>query len=291
MSRRLRWPATCAVLLACMVPACEGPPLLILPTALPNGIASIPYTTALMSDAEGSTSFRLIAGELPNGLALDPDTGMLTGTPTQAGSFGFAIEARQGGFTVRVGTREFGLTIIPRLQLSGVLPAARQAEEFDEVLNVTGGVAPYTFQVIGLPGGIGFNNNTGAFSGTPTQPDDGRNIRVTVSDSGVPMQSITRDLFFEIKPLAVSIDTTNLPNGITGIPYSAEVEAIDGLLPYSFSVIEGVLPNGLSLPNDRRTGAISGIPTMAGTFTFTIQVIDSDGPATVAAREFTVTIN
>ncbi len=291
MTVRQRWSAICAALMACVAAACEGPPLLILPTTLPNGIEAAAYSTSLMSDADGGANFTLIAGRLPTGLQLSSSTGMLTGTPIETGSFAFAIEARQGGFTVRVGTRDFALTIIPELQLAGSLPAARQAEEYDEMLTATGGVAPYTFQVIGLPGGIGFNNDTGMFSGTPTQPDDGRVIRATVSDSGAPMQTVTRDLFFEVKPLAVSITTNDLPNGITGIPYSAEVVAEDGLQPYSFSIVEGVLPNGLSLPNNRRTGVISGTPSVAGTFNFTIEVTDSDSPPTTASREFSVTIN
>lgn len=64
------------------------------------------------------------------------------------------------------------------------------------------------------------------------------------------------------------------PPGSIGSSYSAQLEASGGTPPYTFSIISGSLPPGLSL--DTSTGAITGSPTTIGTFPFTAQVVDSD---------------
>jgi hypothetical protein len=48
--------------------------------------------------------------------------------------------------------------------------------------------------------------------------------------------------------------------------------AAGGVKPYKWSVSTGAVPSGLTLAND---GTLSGSPTAAGTFTFTIQTSDS----------------
>ncbi|MCB9855540.1 MAG: putative Ig domain-containing protein [Phycisphaerales bacterium] len=277
--------------LCATIGACEGPLLVILPTTLPDGIEGSSYSQALMTDAGGGEDWQIISGSLPLGLVLERSSGFIAGVPAETGVFSFSVVASQGGFTIRSGERSFGLTILPKLTLGATIDAARQNEPYSEQLDVNGGTPPYSYQLVGLPGGIIFNDTDGTFSGTPTQPDSGRTIRATVSDSGVPPQVVTRDLFFEIKPPAVMITTTTLPDGTTGIFYSQEVMAVAGFTPYSFAITAGVLPNGLSLPTNRRTGVISGIPTQAGSFTFTIEVTDDDSPASMDAREITLVIN
>lgn len=45
----------------------------------------------------GSGPFSLVSGSLPPGLAINPTTGQITGTPTQAGSYSFDYESTSGG--------------------------------------------------------------------------------------------------------------------------------------------------------------------------------------------------
>lgn len=63
-----------------------------------------------------------------------------------------------------------------------------------------------------------------------------------------------------------------LPGGVVGQSYSAQLAAAGGVAPYTWS-FTGTLPSGLTL--DPATGLMSGIPTAAGTFGFTVQVTDS----------------
>ena len=82
------------------------------------------------------------------------------------------------------------------------------------------------------------------------------------------------------------IVTNNLFNGKVGQFFSQTLQAIGGNPPYTWTATDS-LPNGLSL--DSSTGIISGTPTQAGTFTFTIQVKDSNN--NTSTKEFTLTIN
>ncbi|RIJ70551.1 hypothetical protein D1871_18355 [Nakamurella silvestris] len=72
---------------------------------------------------------------------------------------------------------------------------------------------------------------------------------------------------------AVHITTPSLPGGTVGVGYSSPVAAT-GTGPITFEVSSGSLPPGLSIDPD--TGLISGSPTQAGVFTFTVKALNSD---------------
>ena len=84
----------------------------------------------------------------------------------------------------------------------------------------------------------------------------------------------------------ITVNPATLPNGIVGSPYNATISATGGAAPFAFSVTGGALPGGLSL--GPTTGAITGTPTLAGTFNFTITATDSNGCA--GSRAYTVMI-
>lgn len=67
----------------------------------------------------------------------------------------------------------------------------------------------------------------------------------------------------------LEIVTEVLPDGRVGVPYSAELE-VDGD-DDEYLVLSGDLPPGISFSDD---GEFFGTPTVAGQFTFTIEVLD-----------------
>ena len=67
--------------------------------------------------------------------------------------------------------------------------------------------------------------------------------------------------------------TTNLTVGTIGVPYTSTLSASGGLAPYSWALVGGSLPPGLSLSSD---GTISGTPTISGRYPVTFAVTDSN---------------
>ncbi len=80
------------------------------------------------------------------------------------------------------------------------------------------------------------------------------------------------DIFSYMGLAPLNVTTNSLPGGTTGQLYQAQLAAGGGAPPYSWSVSSGNLPPGLTLSG---TGVITGIPTSAGNFSFTVQVTDT----------------
>jgi hypothetical protein len=88
---------------------------------------------------------------------------------------------------------------------------------------------------------------------------------------------------------AVQISCTPLPLGTECQTYSARALSVEGgTAPFTWSVATGTLPPGLTL--DPGSGAITGTPTAAGTFDFTVMVVDSTQPSLTATQTQTITI-
>ena len=102
------------------------------------------------------------------------------------------------------------------------------------------------------------------------------------------LTQLVLDISSYFAPIKPSIATNALPSGILQTPYSASLQATDGLPPYTWSLTAGSLPAGLSLSS---SGVISGTPITAGTSNFKVQVSDSESPpaATSALLSLPVT--
>ena len=181
---------------------------------------------------------------------------------------------------------------VPRpnpLMVSTDLPNARIGEPYSHTFAVSGGVEPYTYALVGLPGGLNFNATTGTIAGTPGVVHTGYTLEVTVTDSGSPVQQAVELVTLRVKPPAVRITTTQLPNGTVGVAYSASLLSEGGLFPLKWSITAGVLPDGLRLNRD--LGVIVDTPTAAGNWTFEITVTDSDDPPTSDMQTLSIEIS
>jgi hypothetical protein len=119
----------------------------------------------------------------PNGVVFNTTTGVLSGTPTQAGIFSLTITVSNGIGTGA--TQDFTLGV-RGLQVSTVaLPAATRGTPYSYQLKASGGVTPYTWKKAGaLPTGLTLSA-AGVLSGTPSTALAARtfSIGVSVSDS------------------------------------------------------------------------------------------------------------
>ena len=227
---------------------------------------------------------------LPPGLTLNQN-GTLIGVPTTSGTYLFFVKATDRGGVPVIGqppplsvtSTLFTVIINPAQPLSVTttsLPPGTVNQPYNISLSAKGGATPYTWSVTpnSLPPGLGLNTSTGKISGTPTSVGSFP-LTATVQDSSVPVQAASSGpLTISIQsPVGLHITTASLPPGMTATSYSATLTASGGVPPYTWSVINGQLPAGLTL--ESQTGLVSGIPILLGTSTFTVQVQDSAGGA------------
>lgn len=167
---------------------------------------------------------------------------------------------------------------------------------YEQVLLASGGQTPYTWTLTGgsLPPGLSLQTN-GIISGTPTLASgvtypNTYNFSVKVTDSQTPTAAFnTLGTSIIINP-ALSFPSATLPSVVVGNNYLATVAAAGGISPYTYNVVFGSLPDGLTLTSSGTTaGTISGTPTTAGTFNFTIQATDSVSETATAAFSIVIT--
>jgi hypothetical protein len=128
------------------------------------------------SGGEGTFTWSIAEGALPAGLVLAPD-GTVTGTPTLAGRFAFAVAVTdRESRTARVNAT---LVVAPKLAITTLkLLPAKVGRAYRGKVAKVGGVAPTIWTVRGkLPKGLKFAPKLGLFLGAPSQKGT---FRVTV---------------------------------------------------------------------------------------------------------------
>lgn len=159
------------------------PSITITQTSLPGGTVGTSYNQMLTANGgNGSYSFSVTSGALPQGVTLKGAT--LSGTLTAAGTYNFTITATDGNNCP--GSQSYSVTVgCPTIDLTPTsLPTGTYNSLYTSTaLAPTGGTAPYTFTVTGLPTGMTANATTSnvTIAGTPTQSGT-FNVVVKVTD-------------------------------------------------------------------------------------------------------------
>lgn len=274
--------------LALALAACGGP-LTITPTTLPPGAVGIPYHAALASTGDKPIAWHVESGALPDGVTLSSSTGDLDGTPTSPGTFDFTVKSTEDGtLHSNDGHASFEVVILPKLVVENAVPTAQAGQTYAHAVQVSGGVGPYTVAVRGLPAHFTFDATTNEIHGSPDLAGQ-YTIEIDVTDSGTPQQTAVSKPVLTIRPVKVSIEETALPDATHGTFYSETLHTVSGAGPFQWSIVDQVLPDGLSL--DPSTGTISGTPSRLGTFSFTLQVADQGSPPDTATQNLSITVH
>lgn len=260
--------------------------LLITTTSLAPGAVTVPYSQTLT--ASGGLmpyAWSLTSGRLPHGLTLNSSTGVISGTSLEEGTFAFTAQVRDANsFT---STRSLSITIVCNelLITTSSLLRARIGSPYSQTLAASGGLPPYAWSVSSgaLPTGLSLNSSTGEISGSPTA-DGAFDFTLMVTDAKSSLVIKPFSIAVHYEPPAVT--TLSMPPAVIDMPYEKALSVIGGLPPFTWSVASGALPNGLTL--NAATGAITGTPTAAGTFLFSVQVTDTRLSSSVRDLSLTV---
>ncbi|MBT8395990.1 MAG: hypothetical protein HKO65_19705 [Gemmatimonadetes bacterium] len=257
-------------------------PLAITSESLLDGKVGTAYSqTVSASGGSGVYSWSVLVGTLPDGLALDPSSGTISGIPTAEGTSDVTLQVASAGLTA---VKEFSISITPALSVTTTsLPNARVGIIYNFFLDADGGDGNFTWSVVAgvFPGGLNLHSGSGVISGTPNTAGIFP-FTIQVASAGL---TATADLTLGVYEFLV-VTTTSLPDGQFGQPYSATFTASGGDGAYTWDLSGGTLPQGLSLGAD---GVVSGTPTWRGTFNLTVRVRSGDGQATF--KSLSITIN
>jgi lysophospholipase L1-like esterase len=262
----------------------------------PVATVNVPYSyTPTTGGGVEPYTWSVASGELPAGLTLDEATGTISGTPTTVGSSSVTLRLADSSQPVAqsiTASATLSVEAAPPLQIeSEGLPGATNGEPYRAVVFVSGGSEPYAFSIThgSLPAGVTLEPGSGVLAGIP-ETEGSFEVTLKVSDASNPSQSSSATFKLTVgAPPPLSIETSELAEATAGDNFSQALIAAGGTEPYRWSVTSGALPPGLSLSES--SGEISGTPSEAGTFTFTVRASDSSKVAQSASVTLSLTVN
>jgi CSLREA domain-containing protein len=254
------------------------------PTTLPNAQAGIWYSQSVGVSAPGTYSYQVWQGNLPPGMTLDAQTGQITGLATVTGTYNFSLRALGADNCSHLQPYTI-LVVCPAITVTPTtLPGGTVGTAYNQTISATP-AGNYTFAVSSsaLPPGLSLSA-AGLLSGTPTATGT---FNFTVRAAGFSTCDQTRSYTVTIATSCAAITLPALPNSKVGVSYYGNLATTTPSGSYTFSVVSGTLPPGLVI--DNLFAALTGKPTLAGTYNFTLKATRSNG--CTGTRAYSVIIN
>jgi uncharacterized delta-60 repeat protein len=243
------------------------------------GGLNVPFAY-LITATNTPTSFN--ATGLPAGLSVNTATGVISGTPTAAGSSAITLTATNPAGS---GTQALTFTVAqPVPVISSAAVATGRAGVVFAGYTTTATNSPTSFALASgaLPAGLSLNPANGQITGTPSASGT-FNVTLTATNAGGT--SVAFPVSFRIAAAATVPVVTSSPvaTGRVGEAFSYQTTA--SFSPTGFAAV-GPLPGGLSI---NATGLVSGTPTTAGRFTMSLTATNADGTSAPLVVQVTIT--
>jgi hypothetical protein len=252
--------------------------------SLPAVVKGTAYAQTLAADGgAGTKTWSVTDGKLPDGLSLDSASGAITGTPTTNGDFVFTVKVADA--SPSPDTKQLLIRVVDPLVFGPLSARARVAEvgiPFTATLTGTGGTQPYAWSVTGLPAGLALDPVSGVISGIPSAAGLAR-LNLTLTDANGFTNTVAVGLSV-VAPLTFA--TKGSITVTAGRSFALTFVRRGGARPFKWAVVSGKLPKGVGL--NRRTGTLSGIPSVAGKYRFRIGVTDALGGSSTKPLVFSV---
>ena len=166
--------------------------------------------------------------------------------------------------------------------LTSSLPSAMSFTSYSAQLSAQSGQPPYTWGLDAssapLPAALSIAANTGIITGTPTGAAGSYPLTFKVVDAAGNASTRALTLTIADAPLTITSAIPLAPASL-GKPYGYQLSAAGGRGSYAWSLASGSLPSGLTLS---AAGLISGTPTKATTYSFTVRVTSGTTSVTKA---------
>ena len=238
--------------------AAGSPPVIVTTTNVVNLFAGVSYSNAYTIDATTTnapvTSYG--ASNLPTGLSVNTNTGVISGMPTQLVTNRIIPISAYNGAT---GAGQFTLTInSPTLTYPSLTFTAGSSSN-SPVPTVTAGYSPTSFTASNLPTGLSINSS-GVIQGLPTVGGTISTSTITAVDASGVASSVSQVITVNtLRPTINSAPVYTILNRANATPYVITTTLTSTVVaPSSFFVSRGSLPTGMSL--NTSSGVISGTP-------------------------------